>query len=299
MKICAVILNYFGFADTAECVESLLSDDRLDQIVIVENSANEEERSKIEHALSDQERVRILCPGKNLGFAGGVNFALSSPGMAAFEAFLVLNNDTLIPAGTVNLLERGLLKGDFGFVAPAIYCYPETGLLWSNGNYYNRFTGLVSQRPLNFMPGSLNYLTGCCLLIHRRVFEAIGLFDETFFMYGEDVEFCHRATQQGLRYGLIHEARIFHKGSGSAEHNSLFYENHINRSHLLLSRSLAQTPKEAWISWGLKVVVMSFRAFRRTLRYRNLHALQGLRLAISGVLRRQRVSSEDVASGKA
>ena len=282
MEICAIILNYFGHSDTIACAESLLEDESPEQIVIVENSANQEEQGKIESRFFDRKRIRMLCPGKNLGFAGGVNFALSSIGISAFEAFLILNNDTLVPASTVRHLERRLSSGDFGFVAPIIYDYPEASLIWSKGNYYNRFTGLISDLPLVSMPGNLYYLTGCCLLIRSTVFETIGLFDEAFFMYGEDVEFCFRAAKRGLKYGLVPEAKIFHKGSGSSINNSLFYEYHMCRSHLLLCGKLARDPKDLWINLIVKLVMLSLRAVWRALRYGNLNSLQGLRLSMSG-----------------
>jgi N-acetylglucosaminyl-diphospho-decaprenol L-rhamnosyltransferase len=285
MKICAIVLNYYGFFDTVECVESLLGNESLEQIVIVENSANQEEQGKIESRFFDRKRIKIHCPGKNLGFAGGVNFALNSIGVSAFDAFLILNNDTLIPTGTVGFLEGRLRNGDFDFVAPVIYRYPETDLIWSQGNYYNRYTGVLSRHRVGFLPGNIYYLTGCCLLIRGAVFETIGLFDEAFFMYGEDVEFCFRAAKRGLKYGLAPEAKIFHKGSESSGNNSLFYENHINRSHLLLCSKLAHTCGEAMMSWVLKLILMSLRAIWRVFRYGNLNSLQGLRLSMSGFRR--------------
>jgi N-acetylglucosaminyl-diphospho-decaprenol L-rhamnosyltransferase len=285
MEICAIILNYFGHTDTIACVESLLGDESPEQIVIVENSANQEEQGKIESRFLDRKRITVLSPGKNLGFAGGVNFALCSIGISAFDAFLILNNDTLIPRGTVRCLEERLRNGDLDFVAPVIHRYPETGLIWSKGVYYNRYTGLVSHHRLGFLPGNFFYLTGCCLLIPGGVFETIGLFDETFFMYGEDVEFCFRSARQGLKYGLAHEAKIFHKGSGSSGNNSLFYENHMNRSHLLLCSKLARASGEARMSWVLKLTLMSLRAIWRVLRYGNLNSLKGLRLSMSGFRR--------------
>ena len=158
MKTCAIVLNYFGSEDTYKCVESLLRDQSLAEVVIVENSASEEERSRVEARFSKHERVRILGSGRNLGFAGGVNFALTSVCIASFDAFLILNNDTLVPAGTLGRLEGELTNGGFGFVAPAIYSYPNTDEIWSNGNTYNRLTGLISHHP-PIIPGNLFYLT--------------------------------------------------------------------------------------------------------------------------------------------
>jgi N-acetylglucosaminyl-diphospho-decaprenol L-rhamnosyltransferase len=284
MRICAIILNFFGFVDTLECVESLLVDDDLEQIVIVENSGSEDERSEIESKFVKREQICILCPGKNLGFAGGVNFALGMIGIANYDAFLILNNDTLVPPGTVRRLETKLQDEDFDFVAPTIYGYPETSMVWSEGTYYSRYTGLICDHPMGLLPGKFYYLTGCCLLIRSGAFETIGLFDETFFMYGEDVEFCFRAARRGLKFGLAHETRIYHKGTGSSGNNSLFYEHHMNRSHLLLCTKLAHTSKEARFCWFSKLIVVSLRALWRVFRFGNLNSLRGLRLSLSGFL---------------
>jgi N-acetylglucosaminyl-diphospho-decaprenol L-rhamnosyltransferase len=285
MRICAIILNYFGHPDTIECVRALLEDDTLTQVVIVENSANEAERSQIEGSFLHRERVRILSPGKNLGFAGGVNFALGYFGIGSFDAFLILNNDTLIPVGTLRQLEKGLASSGYDFVAPVIYGYPHTTSIWSKGDYYNRFTGLIFHHLMGFVPGNLYYLTGCCLLIPSWVFETLGSFDETFFMYGEDIEFCFRANRKGVKFGLVPEAKIFHKGTGSSGNNSLFYEYHMNRSHLLLCARLARTPKEAWFSWALKSIALSMRAIWRVFRFGNFNSLRGLRLSVFASLR--------------
>jgi GT2 family glycosyltransferase len=281
MRICAIILNHFGFTDTVGCVESLLKSNGLGHIVVVENSVSEEELNGLETRLLGRGPVAILCSEKNLGFAGGVKFALNAIGISNFDAFLILNNDTLVPQDTVTCLETRLNNGGFDFVAPSIYSYPETSVMWSDGNYYNRFTGLISHCPLLVMSNSIFYLSGCCLLIRSGVFQSIGYFDEAFFMYGEDVEFCYRATRKGLKFGLVPEARIFHKGSGSSGNNSLFYEYHTCRSHLLLCSKLARSPKEERCSWFLKLIVMSMRSIWRVFRFGNFNSLRGLRRAVS------------------
>jgi len=283
MEIAAIVLNYFGAVNTLECIASLLDADILSGIVVVENSCSADEQRRIEHGVGQNGLVRILSPGRNLGFAGGVNYALRTVGIDTYDGFLILNNDTLIPPGTVSLLEQGLVTGGLGFVAPVIYEYPETDSIWSNGNYYNRFTGLVFQYTVP-LPFNFYYLTGCCLLVGSGVFERIGLFDESFFMYGEDVEYCFRAARLGVKYGVVPEARIFHKGSRSSGNNSLFYEYHINRGHLLLGDKLARSSKEARLSLALKLIMLSVRAFWRALRYGNGNSLRGLRMAITEIL---------------
>ena len=281
MEICAVILNYFGHSDTIACVESLLAQDGLSRIVIVENSCCSTELTALTETYVGNELVQILPAGKNLGFAGGVDFALESIGIGSFDAFLILNNDTIVPSGVVRTLAESLCERNFDLVAPTIYSYPDTRRIWSKGNYYNRLTGFITIHPIVHLPFSFYFLTGCCLLIRASVFHAVGLFDRFFFMYGEDIEFCFRVSSRGFRLGCISDAAIFHKGSESSGHNSSFYEYHMNRSHLFLCSKLARTPKEANVSLIFKTVTLTLRAMWRTLRYGNANALYGLRLAVA------------------
>jgi GT2 family glycosyltransferase len=107
----------------------------------------------------------------------------------------------------------------------------------------------------------------------------MGLFDKDFFMYGEDMEFCFRAVQNGFNSGIVQDAKIFHKTGSSAVNNSFFYEYHINRSHFLLARKLFLNSYARLISQILKTVLLGMRAVMRTLRYKNLNALKGYLLA--------------------
>jgi N-acetylglucosaminyl-diphospho-decaprenol L-rhamnosyltransferase len=159
--------------------------------------------------------------------------------------------------------------------SPVIYHHPEQDKLWSRGNYYNSWTGLLTEKPISLLPGDFFYLPGCCLLIRTRVFEAIGLFDEDFFMYGEDTEFCFRAFQKGFKAGIVPEAKIYHKTGSSAVHNSFFYEQHINRSHFLLGHKLFLNVYARLFVQTLKTILLGMRAIMRTLRYKNLNAFKG------------------------
>jgi GT2 family glycosyltransferase len=132
------------------------------------------------------------------------------------------------------------------------------------------------------LPGNFYYLTGCCLLIRRKVFESIGLFDEDFFMYGEDVEFCHRAVSNKYCLGIVPNAVIYHKTGSSSVQNSLFYEYHINRAHFLLSGKLSGSTRLMKIfTMLLKLFFLGLRAFVRTCRFRNLNALRGYAKALT------------------
>lgn len=277
MRICAVILNYFGLKDTVACCESLIGQD-VERIVLVENSASLDQLQALERLYGRSMKVQVLAPGKNLGFAAGVNYALRRMIPHDFEAFLLINNDTIPPADLIEKLCRGLISMHFDIASPVIYCHPERHRLWSQGNYYNIWTGIITHKPLP-LPGNFFYLPGCCLLINWEVFNSVGLFDEDFFMYGEDVEFCFRAVKNRFRLGVVREATVYHKTGHASSRNLLLYEEHIAKAHLLLARKIVSPEKSALVLF-FKITILMLRAFYRGLQRGNIVALKGCLRAI-------------------
>jgi len=271
MRLCAITLNYFGADDTIACVNQLCSQP-VDHVYVVDNSADRDQAARITAAFSGKNRVQVLETGNNTGFAAGVNYGLRRLDPAV-DAVLVVNNDTIVPEGFIEALTGGALSAGLQIAGPRIQCYPDTARRWSHGSWYNSWCGLITHRPL---PGSMFYLTGCCLLIQRPVFDAIGLLDERFFMYGEDVEFCFRAARAGLTTGVIDKAVLFHKTSASSINNSIFYEQQITRAHLLLSRCLFEHNAARALAVLTKIPCLCVRALVRSLRFGNANALTAL-----------------------
>ena len=145
MKICAVILNYFGHKDTITCVKTLLDKNHLSKIVIVDNSSDKNEFNVLNSIFEKTNQVEILEAPQNLGFAGGVNIAVSMELDSGFDAFLLINNDTLVPPGTIKKMSKSIEDKDYDVAAPLIYCYPEKNKIRAKAHYYNRYIGLVPQ----------------------------------------------------------------------------------------------------------------------------------------------------------
>jgi N-acetylglucosaminyl-diphospho-decaprenol L-rhamnosyltransferase len=274
MNICAIIINYFGYENTIPCVRSLMPQG-ISKIVVLDNSAEENQAKALLEAFQGLAQIDVIASKNNMGFAGGVNFVLREMLQRQFDAYLLLNNDTLVPDGLVESLVTGIHHSSLDIAAPHIYGYPMKDILWSSGNYYNNITGLITPKPIPIIPRTYYYLTGCCLMVKREVFEKIGLFDESFFMYGEDIEFCHRAGKNGFHIGIEKNAKLYHHVNASSQNNSLFYEYHINRSHLILSKKLSQSRNEHMALFPIKLIMLGIRSLVRTMRYRNRNALIG------------------------
>ena len=278
MKICAIILNYFGYSDTIDCVKTLADQD-ISRIVLLENSGSDVEKRKLDEAFDHISHVEVTPSKTNLGFSGGVNYVLKQMLPRQFDAFLIVNNDILALPNLIENLIKGMQAESLDLGAPLIYHYPEKHLLWSQGNFYNPIFGIVRNSPIPCLPRNLFYLTGCCLFVRKKVFDTVGLFDESFFMYGEDVEFCYRAKKNGFRIGIVKDAQIYHRVNASSQNNSLFYEYHINRGHFILSKKLSHSRLEYMAFFSIKLIILAMRALVRTIRYCNLNAIRGYVMA--------------------
>ncbi|NQT00362.1 MAG: glycosyltransferase family 2 protein [Candidatus Omnitrophica bacterium] len=278
IAICAIILNYLGYSDTIDCVNTLIQQ-KISRIVILENSGSAVEKRKLNEAFGHISHVDVTPSRTNLGFSGGVNYVLRQMLPLQFDAFLIVNNDILAPPNLIENLIKAVYTESLDLAAPLIYHYPEKHLLWSQGNFYNPIFGIERNSPIFCLPRNVFYLTGCCLFVRKKVFDTVGLFDESFFIYGEDVEFCYRANKNGFRIGVVKDAQIYHRVNASSQNNSLFYEYYINRGHFILSKKLSHSKSEYMAFFPMKLLIMGIRALVRTIRYRNLNALRGYFMA--------------------
>ena len=133
------------------------------------------------------------------------------------------------------------------------------------GYWYHRFSGLIFSHTAI---GTFPYLTGCCLLVDRRIVDE-GLFDEDFFMYGEDVELSWRLRLSGWETACVSQARVLHEGTGSSHHGGLFYEHHVARGHLLLAKKLAKHRWEVPCLYLGSLLTLSARAVLRAIRFQS------------------------------
>lgn len=277
MKICAIVLNYRDAARTEECLCSLVGQG-LDTMLVVDNSADDRATAELAAMMERKnERIdytlRLLNPGTNLGFPRGVNLALTDVAALRCDVFLLINNDAVALPGMVARLAAALADADTPMVAPTVVDavgVPQP-MLW-----YQRFFGLLTRRQL---PGSFPYLSGCCLLVRREMLEEGRLFDEDFFMYGEDTLLGWRLARAGKSPLQLGDAIARHGGTGSSRRGRQFYEYHMARAHVLLAMKTWRHPLEIPLLLISKSSGLFVRALWRSLRYRNIAPLKAFFLA--------------------
>lgn len=253
-SVYVVVLNWNLPHDTVECIQSLREDGLSDsQMLLVDNGSTDNSISCFETEIPD---VPLLRLSENLGFAAGNNRGIAQLlGLENenVEWIFVLNNDTIILPETFQHLWLGLQSTDALIVSPLILHHPDyvdgySNEIWSAGDI--AIGNTLLSRPITIknsaeLPSVLpvDFLTACALLVHTSVFEKIGMFDENYFMYAEDADFCVRAKQRGINLACLPTSRIFHKVSKSTEFDSLQRRKLKLKNQILFYRKHATKPQ--------------------------------------------------------
>ena len=215
-------MHYKNVQDTFDCLRSIgkqiFNNDYI-EVILVDN----DEKSSLNDHISELEKllkkITILTPTNNLGFAKGINLGLKKAlEDKKTDYFLILNNDTVLPGDTL----IKLIANDADIVSPVLKFKSAKGeWVYDYGGKINWWTGRTTHvesanKPINQSTNNpisfdLDYVSGCCMMVKRKVLETIGLLDERFFFYFEDVDFCLRAGKKGFKIRVDIDTVICHK----------------------------------------------------------------------------------------
>ncbi|MEJ2746124.1 MAG: glycosyltransferase family 2 protein, partial [bacterium] len=192
-SVAAIALNYRRAADTIDCVRSLKSP----EIIVVDNGSDDGSAERIAGAFPDVQIVRIPS---NLGYAGGNNVGIREALKRGAEYVLVINNDcTVAPGAVVKMVAAARTKAA-DIISPKIYDFSKPDVIQYAG--YRNVHLLGQGFPIGEgerdvgqyeQEADLNAAPGCAILFSRRLLESVGLFDERFFAYSEELDLCRRA----------------------------------------------------------------------------------------------------------
>ena len=218
-----IILNWKLADETISCIESLQQGDLTDvHLVVVDNNSADGSVEQLKARFATQ--IHLIENPDNFGFAAGVNVGIEYALKSGAQAVMLLNNDTIVSPQMIDeLLQAGQQLPRAGLIGPAIYYHQAPDRIWQYGDKsipWLAFPRHISQKEVEtvaHIPFQLDYVTACCVVIRREVFETIGLFDPRFFMYFEDADFCARAKAAGFEIWCIPSAKVWHKVSLSAK----------------------------------------------------------------------------------
>ena len=239
MDLSVVIVNYQTFELTKNTINSIFEYDYPFEleVIVVDNAPSDDSMSRLQDYFGD--RVRFIASAENNGFAAGNNQALR---VVEARYVLLLNSDTIVWENTLEsiynymedhkdvgacgcrvLLENGELdkacKRSFPNVKNSFFRLFHIPTNSADDNY-----------NLDNLPDDEIYeidcLTGAFMFMRKEALDTAGLLDETFFMYGEDIDLCYRIKNSGWKIIYYGESKITHlKGASSKKQKSkLIYE---------------------------------------------------------------------------
>lgn len=277
-----VLINFNGWQDATECLKSLAQVETLHQlkVVLVDNASREEERPKISviRRYKKNLRLEIIQNQENLGFAGGNNVGIKKLLDDKVDFIMLLNNDTIVDKHFIDPLVA-LFKEQphAGIASPKIYFAPgyefhrdrykesEKGKViwyaggiidWDNVYAYHYGVDDVDIGRYNTVKKT-TFISGCCMMMKREVVENIGLLDEKYFMYLEDVDFCMRAKRATFELWFVPQSYIWHKNAqSSGKPGSSLHIYYLTRNRLLFGFTYASLrTKIALIRDSLRKIV--------------------------------------------
>lgn len=221
-NIVIIILNWNGYKDTIECVESCkkLSDTDF-RILIVDNGSTDGSEKILRERFPD---IDFIQTATNLGFAGGNNVGIRYALEQGAEYVWLLNNDTVVdPDALSALIDTAEKDGKIGMVGSKIPFYENPRLLWYAGAFVDPAVPYrIGHRGLHEIDSGqyddieeTGFITGCSLLARREMIEEVGLLGEGFFLYFEDADWNARAKRAGWKIVYTPYSIVLHKVSSS------------------------------------------------------------------------------------
>jgi GT2 family glycosyltransferase len=210
MTLSIIIVSYNARADLENCLASLTSSPPsiAHDVTVVDNASTDGSADAVRRRFP---AVRVIGLDRNLGFAAGNNTGIR---VTTGSLLLLLNSDTIVPAGAVDGLVARLAAHPEAAVAgprlvdgagrteiswgPMMGPFTELGQK-AVGRLYDRHCGPVERWIARTAGGErpVDWISGACLLVYRRDAEAVGLLDERYFLYTEDVDFCAAVRARG------------------------------------------------------------------------------------------------------
>jgi N-acetylglucosaminyl-diphospho-decaprenol L-rhamnosyltransferase len=230
-----IVVNFRTGPLTVQCLASLAADvsppSSGRRVIVVDNSSQDDSVMQIESAIRHngwQGWVELLAMPRNGGFAYGNNAAIARARQLDPElsAVVLLNPDAVVRSGVLARLVDELearpragifgaaIEGPAGDLVVSAHVMPSPlGELEASAGLAP-LTRLLSRYVVSPPPSGVSrecdWVSGACMAIRREVLDAIGPFDEGFFLYYEEVDFCRRARHAGWSCWLVADARVMH-----------------------------------------------------------------------------------------
>ena len=219
MDLSIIILSFNTKNLLDDCLDSVFQQTKgiKFEVLVVDNHSTDGSAEMVKKKFP---QVKLINNKKNLGFAQANNQGMKK---AQGKYLLLLNSDTKIKNKSLkNLLSLAQKKQDLGIAGPKLLNpdgtpQPSTGPFYTLPvTFFSLFRGDRYLRHAYSQEKAVDWLSGACFLIKRELIYKVGLLDEKFFMYVEEMEYCYRAKKAGYLTYFFPQAEVYHLERGSS-----------------------------------------------------------------------------------
>lgn len=247
-----ILVNWNNWRDTLECLNSLERLDYSNKIIVVDNGSTDESEARLREAYPE---ITLLQAGSNLGFAGGNNRGIQYALEQGADFVWLLNNDTVSdPDALTAMIRVAQSSAEVGAVGSVIYSMNEQDKVqFYGGGWVCPWAGISRDFTASVSDSRLHYVTGGSLLIRKGVLKSIGLLDDNFFLYWEDVDYGFRLRKAGWKLAVAPDSKIWHKDNVVERKSPLQDKRFSFSATYFLKKHYALSIVPIFISVGLRL----------------------------------------------
>lgn len=218
--IAAILVNYNAYTDTVACIDSLMAGSLVPRyIIVVDNASPDGSGRELQAVYATSVGIEVILSPMNNGFGAANNLGARRAAEIGCTHLLILNNDVVVDKEMLSVLSRGCADGQV--TVPLMLYHVRPDIIWYAGGCFNRFciprhcNMGKTLAEVSLIPMRITFVTGCCLLIALTDYNAVGGFDERYFLYWEDTDLSIRLAKAGVTFIFLPDARLYHKVSAS------------------------------------------------------------------------------------
>lgn len=240
-----VIINWNSFGHTDQCLLSLKKVTYPNfKVFIVDNGSTDVSGKQLEDKYGDF--AHFIFHHENAGFAGGNNIGIAEVIRQGYDYLMLLNNDTESePDFLDHLVNRLETDRTFGAVQPKFNFLLERNKIWNAGGKFISFFGISKtigynevDRDIHHQPKTIDWITGCGFMVSSAIVKEVGMLNEKFFIYYEDVDWSFRIKKAGFKLAYEPKSVVYHEAGMSQKSKVRKEEGYVNPFvHYLRSRN--------------------------------------------------------------
>jgi len=249
LKHAVVLVNYKKWEDTVICINSINKCKDTPHIIVVDNGSGNDSVTKLKEHFPD---LDLIVSQENIGFSAGNNLGIKKALRLGAKVVYILNNDTEV--------DKNLFYRSYRYVAgknriSGAKIYYAKGyefhsaqkgrgdVLWYAGGYMDWRSVIARHYGVDEIDHGqhdkirdVDFITGCFIAVPRKVFSKIGLLDEPFFLYLEDMDFTLKAIRAGYQAKYNPGLIVYHRNSSATVAGSPLVDYYLTRNRLFVGK---------------------------------------------------------------